>query len=541
MARKFSRQVIEELNKLPPVNLSHRQPVIGFTIDAETSQDLDDAIWIEPNNTGAVISVHIADATEFIFMRSAIDAAAMERVETIYHTKTVDPMLPAELATNKISLLEGQNRPTLTIEVSLNQEADIVETKLSLTYLSSLKKFNYLQVDRILNQPQSPFFQVLRYCETWAQKLNWKRSNFGALGGTQIGGVFLSEEGKPTEVMQYRSQQIIQEFMIIANTAIASLAEQKHLPILYRNHTASAIAPEQKVIIEALSTLGMPELIRAKLSSWLNRAEYNPYVIGHFALALTCYTHFTSPIRRLADYINHRILKAVLIENKASPYTVEELKELAEHINQHKETYREKNNEFFQGKRKKQAQAALKAVDKLQNLSDKEFSQVIKNAVQTNKIAAVTPEAIRRLQANQLKPLDLYHLALAEYDNEQDEMKQVLSEYFHNHPIQATQLLQITAQRDSKKVDYIQEQYDINGFAAWCVLDNLTTINPALGKNKQEAKHGASVLWWQKFLQVNLVSVDQRNNDWQNPTEKDLINEEVTDEELEDIEPEKTG
>ncbi len=307
--RKFSPKVIQETARIPELYLSDRQQVIGFTIDAETSLDLDDAIWIEPNNQGAVVAVHIADVTALIPLGSAIDLAALERIETVYRRKFSDPMLPRELSNNRLSLLENEIRPTLSIIITLDNQANIIKTQLKSTYLISLKKFSYPEVDRSLNQPASPFFQVLRYCEIWAQKLNWHRSQNGALGGVEIGGVFLNEEGKLDSLQTYRSQQIIQEFMILANRAIASVAAQQQIPILYRNHTATAIAPEQKVIIETLSTLGMPELMRAKLGSWLNPATYNPYLVGHFALALNAYTHFTSPIRRLADYINHRILK----------------------------------------------------------------------------------------------------------------------------------------------------------------------------------------------------------------------------------------
>lgn len=538
MTRRFSPQVIAELNSLPPVDLSNRPQVIGFTIDSDTSQDLDDAIWIEPNNQGAVISVHIADPTAMIPHQSAIDQAAIARVETLYHTKKVDPMFPPELANNKLSLLEGQIRPTITVQISLNNQVEIIDSNLFLSYISSLKKFAYAEVEEQIKQPESPFFQVLNYCEIWARKLNWKRTNYGAIGGTEVGGIYLSEEGKPIEIMQYRSQQIIQEFMIAANLAIASLAMEKQIPILYRNHTHKEIAPDQKTIIKVLSTLGMPDLIRAKLASWLNPAEYNPYLIEHFALALPYYTHFTSPIRRVADYINHRILKAVLIEKKKSPYNREELTKIAEYINQYKENHKEKTSEYFQNKRKQQAERALKIADQLQILSDKEFSNVIKNAAQTSKMPAVIPEAIKRLQANQLKPLDLYYLALAKYDDDPttEEIKKALKAYFQNHETEATQILQITSQRDGKNIDYIQEQDENNSFAAWCIVDNLTTLNPALGKNKQETKHGASVLWWEKYLDDNLVTSEKRCQDWgkseENHQEPSLFELEINEEEL---------
>ncbi|WP_013325697.1 RNB domain-containing ribonuclease [Gloeothece verrucosa] len=225
--RQFSHQVIAELETLKAPSVSKREQVLGFTIDSETSLDLDDAIWIEPIRNGAIIWVHITDVTSMVPFGGAIEKAAIERVETHYLPRKVDPMLPSDLATNKLSLLENKLRPTVTIKVTLDSNAKIVNTEVSLTQLTSLKKFSYTEAEAILNEPSNPFYCQIRYCEMWAQKLYWRRTNIGAIGGTSISGLFLDEEGRPCELRQYKSQQLIQEFMILANTAIANAAAQK--------------------------------------------------------------------------------------------------------------------------------------------------------------------------------------------------------------------------------------------------------------------------------------------------------------------------
>ncbi len=265
------------------ISIANREAVIGFTIDGETSKDLDDALWIEPHQSGAVVSVHISDVSAIIKEGSTLEANALSQVETHYMATKNKPMFPHELSEDKLSLLENQLRLTVTIRITLDESANIKNTSLHLTHLTSLKQFSYAYADATLHDPSEPFFQMLRYCELWPQKLAWKRQDVGAIGLTRVGGLNLDEEGRILNTTLYHSQQIIQEFMILANTAVASLAEKHRLPMLYRNHTASAIAPSSKALIETLNNLGLPELMRQKLQSWLNPATYSPAVIGHFA------------------------------------------------------------------------------------------------------------------------------------------------------------------------------------------------------------------------------------------------------------------
>ena len=119
---------------------------------------------------------------------------------------------------------------------------------------------------------------------------------------------------------RHRSHLLIQEFMILANRAVAQWLADQDIPALYRNHTARAISPDRETMNQTLMTLGSGAAIRKRLTSWLNRAEYGPALVGHFALNLPAYCHFTSPIRRLADLINHRIVKALLKQQDSPLY-----------------------------------------------------------------------------------------------------------------------------------------------------------------------------------------------------------------------------
>ncbi|ACB52505.1 ribonuclease II-like protein [Crocosphaera subtropica ATCC 51142] len=499
------RSEIDQLIR-EPLTMGDRKPVLGFTIDSETSKDLDDAIWIEPNQTGVVISVHIADVTELVPIKSQLEQRAFSQVETRYLASHNKPMFPRELSEDKLSLLEDQPRWTLTIRITLDESANIKQTQLLSTHLTSIKRFSYATADHTLHDPSQPLFQVLRYCELWAQKLAWKRQKAGAFGQSTIGGVTLDEEGKLIESPRYHSQQIIQEFMVLANTAVASLAEEHQLPILYRNHTASAIAPESKILIETLTTLGLPELVRQKLQSWLNPAAYSPAVIGHFALCLPAYTHFTSPIRRVADYVNHRILKAVFIEEKQSPYSVEELEAIAKHINEKKQEVKEKRNEHFREQRLVKTVNVLNKKETIPSLSEKEFSQILKDSLKVSKLDKLVPEAKQRLENRTLKPSDLYYLVFGDYQNPDNRtlIKDELLNYLEAQPALATQILQIASSIGQTTVDYIEKTTPSGQFGFWTVFEGQTTTKPSIAGNKQTAKHQSNRYWLQGKLENTL-------------------------------------
>ncbi|MGK7956986.1 MAG: ribonuclease catalytic domain-containing protein, partial [Crocosphaera sp.] len=502
------RSEIEKLLQTP-LTIDDRETVLGFTIDSETSKDLDDALWIEPNQSGVVISVHIADVTALIPLKSQLEEQALLRGETRYLATGNKPMFPRELSEDKLSLLEEQPRWTITIRIALDESANIKKTQLLSTHLTNIKRFSYISADRTLNDPSQSLFQMLRYCEVWAQKLAWKRQKQGAFGQSTIGGVTLDEEGRLVETPLYHSQQIIQEFMVLANTAVASLAEKHRLPILYRNHTASAIAPESKILIETLTTLGLPELVRQKLQSWLDSATYSPAVIGHFALCLPAYTHFTSPIRRFADYINHRILKAVFIDDKPSPYSVEELQAIAQEINEKRQQLKEKRNEHFREQRLVKTTTILNKQEIIPTLSDKEFSQILKDSLQVSKLDKLVPEAQQRLKNRTLKPSDLYYLVFGDYQNSENRtlIKDELLNYLEEQPALATQILQIAATINQTTVDYLEKTSPSGQFAFWTVFEEQTTIKPSIASSKQAAKHQSNRSWLEGKLEEKLQDV----------------------------------
>ncbi len=510
MARKpFPLSVIQEAENLSFVSGQPREQVIGITIDAEGSRDLDDAIWLEPRGQNALISIHIADPTSWIPINSQLDLMILERIETIYLKHGNDPLMPHILSEDKISLLEGKASPALTIEILVDSLCEIRETKLKLTVLNNLKQFSYNQADNDLNEPSSPYFILLRYFDAWSQKLNHKRSFTGAIGGTYQAGLYLNEDGS-VETINYRSQQIIQELMILANRAIANLAEEHKLPIIYRNQIASAIAPGQEKMADALVSLGLPELMRKKLQNWLNAADYAPYVLGHFALALGSYTHFTSPIRRLADYINHRILKAVLINQTESPYSLEELANICKAINQYKLQNKIERDDFFAQKNELKLNEIAFNDNDFNRFSDKEFSEIIKFSIQKKDLKNIKGEVTNRLKENILKPIDYYYLTFFNYQ-EKETIINTIMEYLADNSNLVTQLLTIAAQLKQSELKFIEQKSEKEGYVVSAVFQDVTSKRSRRDRSKIMAKHKACFAWLECYLKEELVNTNERD------------------------------
>jgi ribonuclease R len=192
---RFSRQAIEEATQITlDKSLWNRPQVQGIMIDGQGSQDLDDAIWIEPTPTGAILSVHIADVSEFIPPGSSLDLETIARIQTRYHSTGNISMLPKRLSENLLSLQEWQQRPTLTVQITLKHECQIQAVELLETWVSSAKKLSYAKADRALLDPTSHFHHFLQNCHTWAERLNHQRRASGTLSGIATSSGYWTDE-----------------------------------------------------------------------------------------------------------------------------------------------------------------------------------------------------------------------------------------------------------------------------------------------------------------------------------------------------------
>lgn len=511
----FSKPVLEEAETISlPTSIHQRPQVPGITIDGAHSRDLDDAIWIEEKDHLTTLSVHIADVSELVQPGSLIDQEARIRIQTLYFRHNNKPMLPRCLSEDKLSLLEQQLRPTITLEITLNQSAEIQHVEVYESRLISHKRFTYEQADKALLDISLPDSLFLYRCWQWAEQLYQKRiqsKNFDGL--TLPEGYYLDENGTllSTDFTRYQSYLIIQEFMILANTAIAQWLVQHNIPAIYRNHTHRAIGPEQTHQFEALVNAQSEEDIRRVLMSWLNPAVYGPEPLGHFALNLSAYCHFTSPIRRYPDLINHRMVKAHL-QGQSYPYSSEEIQELSQHIEATIHAQEDAHKTFYKAQQRQLYESQLQSPEIIAQLPPREFSLLLRFALEDQQGVKLKAEADTRLQSGNVAVEDLFVLLLLGDDLQLQE--QVL-EYLEEHLYDAASIVsialnQIEAWQSSAYVEVRQE----SPFATWLeiLIDQQmwTTAKPGISMNKTGARHQACLTWLRANIDGTLVHPEHR-------------------------------
>lgn len=298
-----------------------------FTIDPTDARDFDDAISIEPYENGYRLGVHIADVAHYIHEGSFIDREAYRRATSTYLPGHVIPMLPERLSNGICSLVEGQDRLTVTVFTIL--DSDFIPTGYShgRSVIRSNRRFTYDDVDQILDSGQGDFTPELALLKKIAQKFYRARIDRGAID-------FEMPEKKPILDLQGRvvdvrtiertwSHRLIEELMIHANEYVARTMRKRGI---YRVHEPPS--PEKMMRLRKIaSTIGKASA-RGSLQAILERfresparrvieylvlrsmqeAHYSHQNVGHYGLASDAYSHFTSPIRRYPDLIAHRLI-----------------------------------------------------------------------------------------------------------------------------------------------------------------------------------------------------------------------------------------
>ncbi len=338
-----------------------------ITIDGEDAKDLDDAVSLTMEGAYYHLGVHIADVTNYVQERSAIDKEALERGTSVYLADRVIPMLPHKLCNGICSLNEGEVRLALSCMMKINAKGEVVDHQIAETVVQVTKRMSYHQVQTILEEQsmKEDQRQVSKACADFvpmivkmaelSKILRKKRQDRGAIDfdfpETKI---ILDENGTPLELKPYErndATKLIEDFMLLANETVAEEYYWRELPFLYRTHEQpdeekikqlstfinnfgyhihignSEIRPKevQKLLEKVEGTKEEPMIARLTLRA-MKQAKYSPENGGHFGLASKYYTHFTSPIRRYPDLQIHRIIK----ENLRGRFNEERI----EHYNQ---------------------------------------------------------------------------------------------------------------------------------------------------------------------------------------------------------------
>lgn len=325
--------------------------VFTFTIDPADAKDFDDALSFEVNEDGTYqIGVHIADVSFYVRPGTKEDEEAYKRGTSVYLVDRVLPMLPEELCNDKCSLRPNEDKLCMSVVFTMDADARVSKYKVCRTVIRSNARLNYDEAQDIICANQtgetqtsenrvegmSKLTEAIIVLNTLAAKLRAERIANGALTIEQEEMRFkLDSHGHPVEIYFEPSNEahhLIEEFMLLANRTIAK-AVGSGRPFVYRVHdlpNADKLDELQafkrkmgsRVTQQALDML----TIRAQA-----KAVYSTYNIGHYGLAFSHYTHFTSPIRRYPDLMVHRLVEKYILTGKKESMTREELEEKCEH------------------------------------------------------------------------------------------------------------------------------------------------------------------------------------------------------------------
>ena len=305
------------------------------TIDPDDARDFDDAIQVEKTGTGWRLGVHIADVATYVEPASALDREARRRGNSVYLPDRVIPMLPERLSNGVCSLNPGVDRLTHSVFIHFDKHGVVKSARFARSVIRSAHRLTYKQAYAILTSP--PGDQLgdrLHLAWELAALLRRKRFQHGSLDlDFPEVKVWVDKQGNPVRLERVEndeSHQLIEEFMLAANEAVARELKNRAVPTIYRVHEnpdPEKLAEYREFVLSfdykvgdlthrvELQRLlaafrGKPEeqALKIALLKSLKRARYAPQPLGHYGLAKANYLHFTSPIRRYADLVVHRAL-----------------------------------------------------------------------------------------------------------------------------------------------------------------------------------------------------------------------------------------
>ncbi|MBK3496026.1 ribonuclease R [Viridibacillus sp. YIM B01967] len=379
IAIDFPQEVIDAAaavpEEVPEADLEGRRDLrdqMIVTIDGETAKDLDDAVTVTKNSDGTYkLGVHIADVSYYVTEGSELDTEAYDRATSVYLTDRVIPMIPHRLSNGICSLNPQVNRLTLSCEMTINGNGDVVAHDIFQSVIKTTERMTYTDVYKILEEDDTELKEryanlvpMFKDMADLAQILRTRRMDRGAVDfDFKESQVLVDQNGWPTEVVLRErtvAERLIEEFMLAANETVAEHINHMDLPFIYRIHedpkpeklqrffefvtnfglvvkgTGNEVHPRAlQEILESVEGLPEQPVISTMMLRSMQQAKYSANCLGHFGLSTEFYTHFTSPIRRYPDLIVHRLLRTYLINGDVSTATIAHWNANMDEIAQH--------------------------------------------------------------------------------------------------------------------------------------------------------------------------------------------------------------
>ena len=361
-----------------------------ITIDPDDARDFDDAINVERMDGGGwKLGVHIADVAAHVAPGSQLDREAIKRGNSVYLPDRVIPMLPERLSNGVCSLKAGVDRLTHSVFIQFSKDGRPRNFRFARTVIRSARRLTYREAYAIMRSPaKDELGERLHVAWELAALLRRRRFEQGSLDlDFPEVKVRLDAEGKPIQLERIEndeSHQLVEEFMLAANEAVARELKNRLIPSIYRVHEnpePDKLAEYRELVLSynykagdltqrtelqrlLASFRGKPEeqALKIGLLKSLKRARYATQPLGHYGLAKNNYTHFTSPIRRYADLVVHRSL-AERDQTRKSRTDVGQLSSIAEHISATERVAAEAESDSVKMKKLEFFQRQLEAKD----------------------------------------------------------------------------------------------------------------------------------------------------------------------------------
>ncbi|TWU41930.1 ribonuclease R family protein [Novipirellula artificiosorum] len=332
----------------------HRKDLTGLltiTIDPFDARDFDDAISLQRETDRWRLWVHIADVSSFLPVGSELDEEAKNRATSVYLPDRVVPMIPEIISNHLASLQPDQIRLVKTVEIEMLDDLTITHTEVHNAAIRSDKRLNYEQVDQFLADPQrhveswgAPICDLLSRMHTLAMKMRKARFKAGSLSLDMPDTKLIFDKAGKVKgaylVDNTESHQLIEEFMLAGNQAVATWLDDLELNFLHRIHEAPQRRKlralqifvrdlgldvgsvesrfEIQKVLDLVAGTPLEQAVNFAVLKSMNKAVYGPQREGHYALDMQHYCHFTSPIRRYPDLTVHRLVQK-LLEGKKTP------------------------------------------------------------------------------------------------------------------------------------------------------------------------------------------------------------------------------
>ena len=364
----FPEEVEEEVKNLPmevrEEDLKGRRDLrdeVIFTIDGDDTKDIDDAISIKKEDDSYILGVHIADVSYYVKEGSPLDKEAMDRGTSVYLVDRVIPMLPHELSNGICSLNPNVDRLAISCVMKYDKEGKLLDYNIFPSVIRSRIQMTYKKVNSILENNTVPegyesYVDDLKKMEELALILRKMKVSRGYLDFDVDEAKILVDDAcvpyKITKRERGKGENLIEDFMIAANECVAAHIYNMDLPFIYRIHE---MPKEEKIrdFLSFVSNLGYHvtgdlkgnkskavqkllkfvhdkkegPILTSLLLRCMQKAVYAPTNVGHFGLGSSCYTHFTSPIRRYPDTTVHRLLRTYLFNHDLSSHTINHYQE----------------------------------------------------------------------------------------------------------------------------------------------------------------------------------------------------------------------